>query len=75
MREIDAKCFLKLGARIKKLREKKGVDQKAFAFDCGIARTQMHHIEKGQVNMRILTLKKIADELEISLGELVTGLE
>ena len=75
MKKVDVDYFLRLGAHIKKLREKKGVDQKAFAFDRDIARTQMHHIEKGQVNMRFLTLKKIADELEISLGELLTGLE
>ena len=61
--------FNTIGLRIKHLREKKGIDQKAFAFDCEISRTQLHHIEKGEVNVRLGTLNKITLELEISLSE------
>nr|WP_223826701.1 helix-turn-helix transcriptional regulator [Flagellimonas sp. S3867] len=56
--------------RIKKLREEKGIDQKSFAFDCGIGRTQLYMIEKGKTNPRLLTLIKIADGLGVSLSEL-----
>lgn len=63
--------FQKLGARIKQLREAKGLDQKAFAFECEIGRTQLHMIENGKTNPRLLTLMKIAKGLELSLGELV----
>ena len=63
--------FQKLGARIKQLREEKGIDQKAFAFECEIGRTQLHMIENGKTNPRLLTLMKIAKGLEVSLGELV----
>lgn len=58
-----------LGLRIKHLREEKGIDQKSFAFDCEISRTQLHHIEKGEVNVRLGTLNRIAIELEMTLGE------
>jgi len=53
------------------LREEKEIDQKSFAFDCEIGRTQLYMIEKGRTNPRLLTLMKIADGLEISLSELV----
>lgn len=46
-------------------------DQKAFAFDCEIGRTQLHMIENGKTNPRVLTLIKIANGLEISLSKLV----
>jgi len=67
----DSKYFKKLGLRIKEFWEAKGLDQKAFAFDCEIGRTQLHMIENGKTNPRLLTLMKIAGSLEISLSELV----
>ena len=71
MNTKDSKYFKKLGQRIKDLREEKGLDQKAFAFDCEIGRTQLHMIENGKTNPRLLTLMKIASALEISLSKLV----
>jgi transcriptional regulator with XRE-family HTH domain len=67
----EEKYFQKLGAKIKQLREEKGIDQKSFAFDCEIGRTQLYMIEKGRTNPRLLTLMKIADGLEISVSELL----
>lgn len=67
----EVKYFIELGAKIKRLREEKGVDQKAFAFDCEIGRTQLYMIENGKTNPRLLTLMKIANGLEISLDNLL----
>jgi len=67
----EEKYFQKLGAKIKQLREEKEIDQKSFAFDCDIGRTQLYMIEKGRTNPRLLTLMKIADGLEISISELL----
>ena len=61
----------KLGSKIKRLRETKGFDQKAFAFECGIGRTQLYMIENGKTNPRLLTLLKIAQGLEVSISELL----
>ncbi|HAD95759.1 MAG TPA: XRE family transcriptional regulator [Cryomorphaceae bacterium] len=71
MNTKEAQYFQKLGARIKQLREEKGLDQKAFAFDCEIGRTQLYMIENGKTNPQLLTLMKIANGLEISLQELL----
>lgn len=65
------KYFQQLGLKIKQLREAKGIDQKAFAFDCEIGRTQLYMIENGKTNPRLLTLIKIAEGLEISVSELL----
>lgn len=67
----ELEYFQKLGAKIKQLREEKGLDQKSFAFDCEIGRTQLYMIENGKTNPRLLTLIKIADGLEISISELL----
>ena len=71
MNTKESKYFQKLGAKIKQLREEKEIDQKSFAFDCEIGRTQLYMIEKGRTNPRLLTLMKIADGLEISVSELL----
>ena len=71
MNTKESKYFQKLGAKIKRLREEQEIDQKSFAFDCEIGRTQLYMIEKGRTNPRLLTLMKIADGLEISVDELL----
>lgn len=71
MNTKEEKYFQKLGAKIKRLREAKEMDQKSFAFDCEIGRTQLYMIENGKTNPRLLTLMKIADGLEISIDELL----
>ncbi|WP_422858236.1 helix-turn-helix transcriptional regulator [Flagellimonas sp. S174] len=67
MNTEEQQYFEKLGSKIKRLREAKGFDQKAFAFECGIGRTQLYMIENGKTNPRLLTLLKIAQGLEVSL--------
>lgn len=62
-----------LGVRIRRMREQRGIDQKQFAFDCDMSRTQLHLIEKGLGNPRISTFIKIADGLNITLAELFAG--
>lgn len=71
MNTKESKYFQKLGSKIKRLREEKEIDQKSFAFDCEIGRTQLYMIEKGRTNPRLLTLMKIADGLEIPIDELL----
>ena len=71
MNTKEEKYFKKLGVKIKQLREEKGLDQKTFAFDCEIGRTQLHMIENGKTNPRLGTLLKISSALEISLSKLV----
>lgn len=70
----EEKYFQKLGARIKQLREERGLDQKAFAFDCEIGRTQLYMIENGKTNPRLLTLMRIAKGLEVTVSDLLEGL-
>lgn len=71
MNAKEEKYLKKLGLKIKSLRESKNIDQKAFAFDCEIARTQLYMIENGRTNPRIITLIKIANTLEITLSDLL----
>jgi len=65
------KYLQKLGVKIKKMRQERGFDQKSFAFEYEIGRTQLYMIENGRTNPRLLTLLKIADGLEIPVHKLL----
>lgn len=60
-----------LGNRIKELREGKKLGVREFALLADIEHHQLINIEKGRVDMRVSTLKKIAGGLSITLSELV----
>ncbi len=64
----------KLGKRIRKLREKKGLSQEFFAGLCDINRVHMSQIERGQINLTIATLNKLAQNLDMSVSVLLKGI-
>lgn len=69
---MTEKIFLKnLGKKIADLRKSKGFTQLEFSEKVGIPRTSLTRIELGNTNCTICMLRKIADELNISLEELV----
>jgi transcriptional regulator with XRE-family HTH domain len=64
-----------LGQRIRELRLKKGFSQEAFADHCGLHRTYMGAIERGEHNLTIQTVLTIAHGLSIPVSRLLAGIE
>lgn len=64
-----------LGNRVRELRRKKGFSQESFADHCGLHRTYMGGIERGEHNLTIQTALTIARGLGISLSKLFSGIE
>lgn len=63
-----------LGNRIRELRKKTGLSQEKFSLIISMDRTYYASVENGKRNISILNIKKIADGLSISLGDLFEGL-
>lgn len=63
-----------LGDRIRELRIRTGLSQEKFALRIGMDRTYFASVEAGRRNISIRNIKKIADGLGVSLGELFDGL-
>ncbi|WP_072619918.1 helix-turn-helix domain-containing protein [Spirulina major] len=63
-----------LGQRIREYRKARGLSQEAFAAECGLDRTYIGGIERGERNVAILNLAVIAQGLEISMSELLSDL-
>jgi len=64
----------RFGLRVRELRKAKGFSQEAFAAECGLDRTYMGGIERGERNVALRNIKRIADTLGVSLSELMCGL-
>ncbi len=63
-----------IGKRIKSLRENKKIPQQDLAAACNFEKSNMARLEAGKTNPTLYTLKKIADNLETSLENLVKDL-
>lgn len=63
-----------LGNRIRQLRQKKGWSQEEFADRCELHRSYMGVVERGQVNLTLATLHKLAGTLEMSVSALLKGI-
>jgi len=64
-----------LGKRIRELRLKKGFSQESFADHCGLHRTYMGGIERGERNLTIQTVSTVAKGLDLSMSQLLADIE
>ncbi|MBL7903897.1 MAG: helix-turn-helix transcriptional regulator [Bacteroidales bacterium] len=61
---------IKIGLRIKELREKQNLKQEQLAWQAGVDRTYMNYVENGKRNITVKNLEKIvADGLKMRLSD------
>ncbi|MHB8303735.1 MAG: helix-turn-helix domain-containing protein [Acidobacteriaceae bacterium] len=58
------------GERVRELRKEKGLSQEALALACDLDRTYIGGVERGERNISLLNIQKIADALGVSAREL-----
>ncbi|MCQ2350523.1 MAG: helix-turn-helix transcriptional regulator [Paludibacteraceae bacterium] len=56
------------GKRIAEIRKKQGLSQEELAFQCGLHRTYVGAIERGEKSPTIETIQKISQGLNISIS-------
>lgn len=61
----------RLGANIRHLRKEQGWSQEDLAFECGLHRTYIGAIERGEQNVSIDNITKIALTLGVGVGDLI----
>ncbi len=71
MDSADEKYLQLIGNNIRVIREKRGFSQFKLATECELSKNQIGRIERAQVSTSILTLKRIADALEIKVEDLI----
>ena len=60
-----------VGAKIKYLRQKRGLSQEALALSCDMNPAFLGHVERGMRSPTLNTLQRICDGLGITLTELL----
>ena len=65
----------KFGLRLKRLRERTGISQEGFAVHCGLHRTAVGLLERGERIPRLDTLLILSRHLRVSLADFVRGME
>jgi transcriptional regulator with XRE-family HTH domain len=60
-----------VGRNLRRYRLDRGYSQEAFAVHMGVHRTYMGSVERGERNLTLQTLEKIADFLEVDPLELL----
>ena len=60
-----------IGANIRKVRKEKNISQDGLALLCGLDRSYMGRIERGEVNLTVEKLYLIAKPLECSAASLL----
>ena len=74
-RGVERKLLVALGARVRALRAERGFSQEGFADHCGVHRTFMGAVERGESNLSFHNLVRIATGLELTLSQLLNGVE
>ena len=71
-----AQAHQALGAKLRRLRTKKGFSQEEFAALCGLSPSQMEKIEEGSdYHIPFSMLWRFATQLQISIVELLSGID
>jgi transcriptional regulator with XRE-family HTH domain len=60
---------IKIGIRLKELRNEKGLSQEKFSFVCELDRTYIASIEQGKRNVSVANIEKISKAFEMSIHD------
>ncbi len=63
-----------LGQFLRHIRKQRGWSQEELAHGCGLHRTYIGAVERGEYNVTILTLRRITDTLGITLADAIANI-
>jgi len=64
-------ALIRIGLKIKELREAKNISQQDLAAACNFEKSNMSRIEAGRTNLTVGTLLKICEALNIKLIDVI----
>jgi transcriptional regulator with XRE-family HTH domain len=71
MNRDDRRFLERVGFRVRELRQAAGLTQAQLAAKCGLHRTFIGSVERGERNVALLSLRRIAAALRVPAAELV----
>lgn len=67
----DKELLKNVGRRIKDYRKKTGLSQEKLAFACELDRTYIGSVERGERNISVINLSKIANAFNVPVIDLL----
>ena len=71
--QSDKKRLQQFGENVRRLRKLKGVSQEQLAFDAELDRSFVGQVERGERNLSLLNIHRLADALGVPPGKLFAG--
>ncbi|HPJ81975.1 MAG TPA: helix-turn-helix transcriptional regulator [Saccharofermentans sp.] len=72
---MEKHILIRFGLRVKELRHSLGISQEELAEKAGVHRTYIGMIERGEKNITLKSLSKIAVALGINTSYLLEGID
>ncbi len=72
--KIETDIRRAFGKRIREIRKKRGLSQEAFAALCELDRTYVGGIERGERNVSLRNIQRIAQALKMSIADVMDGI-
>ena len=70
-----SELLIDFGAAVRFLRQSQGISQEDFAARVGIHRTYIGDVERGERNLGLVNVGRIADALGVTLSALMVEVE
>lgn len=71
---MKKEILLKFGEKVRQERLKRGLSQEGLAIKTGVHRTYIGMIERGEKNITLINIKKIAKALDLAIDKLLSNL-
>ncbi|MDQ7026276.1 MAG: helix-turn-helix transcriptional regulator [Anaerolineae bacterium] len=72
---LEEKALILFGERVRELRKQKDWTQEELAFQTKLHRTYIGAVERGEQNISLKNIVKIATVLEVNLADMFTNWE
>jgi transcriptional regulator with XRE-family HTH domain len=69
MKKTEQQIQRRFGDRVRELRKFKGLSQEALAFECDLDRTYIGGVERGERNISLINIHKLAQALRVNAKE------
>ena len=67
--------LISFGSAVRQYRKARGLSQEAFADECGIDRSYMGGVERGERNVALVNIEKIIKALDMQPSEFFKALD
>ncbi|OLT55275.1 transcriptional regulator [Corynebacterium sp. CNJ-954] len=70
----DSQALRVFGTQIRRLRQQRGLSQEGLANAAGLHRTYIGSVERGERNISLVNILRLAGTLDVDAGDMLSGM-